>query len=96
MIRFSHYESDLSKAFDSIDQQFLIKKLNRYSVDTNSEYFLASHFDKTKQRKKIYGCYNKPDYIFSDVRHKVPCYAHSYLFVIFIISALAPQSFTLH
>lgn len=39
---------DLSKAFDCIDNQLLIAKLNAFDVDTNLLYILAIKFDKKK------------------------------------------------
>ena len=59
--------TDLSKAFDCIDHQLLIAKLNAYGVETNSLYFLASYLEKRKQRTKVNGSYSKFNEIFSGV-----------------------------
>ena len=59
--------TDLSKAFDCIDHQLLISKLNAYGVDTNLLYFLASYLEKRKQRTKVNGSYSNFDDIFSGV-----------------------------
>ena len=59
--------TDLSKAFDCIDHQLLIAKLNAYGVDTNSLYFLASYLEKRKQRTKVNGPYSNFDDVFSGV-----------------------------
>ena len=59
--------TDLSKAFDCIDQQLLIAKLNAYGVDTNLLYFLASYLEKRKQRTKMNASYSNSDDIFSGV-----------------------------
>ena len=56
-----------SKAFDCIDHQLLIAKLNAYGVDTNSLYFLASYVEKRKQRTKVNGSYSNFDDIFNGV-----------------------------
>ena len=39
---------DLSKAFDCIDNQLLIAKLNAFDGDTNLLYILAMNFEKKK------------------------------------------------
>ena len=59
--------ADLCKAFDCIDHQLLIAKLNAYGVDTNSLYFLASYLEKRKQRTKVNGSYSNFDDIFRGV-----------------------------
>ena len=63
----STFLTDLSKAFDCIDHQLLIAKLNAYGVDTNSLYFLPSYLEKRKQRTKMNGSYSNFDDIFSGV-----------------------------
>ena len=59
--------TDLYKAFDCIDHQLLIAKLNAYGVYTNSRYILASYLVKTKQRTKVNGSYSNFDGTFSGV-----------------------------
>ena len=54
-------------AFDCIDHQLLIAKLNAYGVDTNSLYILASYLEKRKQRTKVNGSCSNFDDIFSGV-----------------------------
>ena len=56
--------TDFSKTFDCISHQLLIAKLNVYGVDSNSLYFLASYFQKRKQRRKVNGSYSNFDGIF--------------------------------
>ena len=63
----TYLDTDLSKAFDCIDHQLLITKLNAYGVDTNSLYFLASYLEKRKQRTKVNGSYSNFDDIFRGV-----------------------------
>ena len=59
--------TDLYKAFDCINHQLLIAKLNAYGVYTNSRYILASYLVKTKQRTKVNGSYSNFDGTFSGV-----------------------------
>ena len=59
------------KAFDCIDHQLLIAKLNAYGVDANSLYLLVSYLEKRKQRTKVNGSYSDFDDIFSGVP-KIP------------------------
>ena len=59
--------TDLSKAFDCVDHQFLIAKPNAYGVDINPLYFLASYLEKRKQKTKVNGSYSNFDNIFSGI-----------------------------
>ena len=45
--------TDLSKAFDCIDHELLIAKLNAYGFDNSSLTFIYSYFSERKQRTKI-------------------------------------------
>ena len=45
--------TDLSKAFDCIDHELLIAKLNAYGFDNSSLTFVYSHLSERKQRTKI-------------------------------------------
>ena len=54
--------TNLSKAFDCVNHQLLIAKVNPYGVDTNSLYILAYYFEKRKQKTKVGGsCSNFDD-----------------------------------
>ena len=59
--------TNLSKAFDCINNQLSIAKRNVYGVDTNLLYFLASYLEKRKQRTKMNASYSNSDDIFSGV-----------------------------
>ena len=77
-----------SKAFDCIDHQLLIAKLNAYGVDTNSLYFLASYLEKRKQRTKVNGSYSNFDDIFSGVTQGSifgPLLFNIYIYVIYFL-----------
>ena len=60
--------TDLSKAFDCINHQYLIAKLIAYGLDTSSLYFLASYLEKRKQKTKVNGSYSN----FDDICGGVP------------------------
>ena len=45
--------TDLSKAFDCIDQNLLIAKLNAYGFEKQSINFIYSYLTKRKQRTKV-------------------------------------------
>ena len=45
--------TDLSKAFDCIDHELLIAKLNAYRFDNSSLTFIYSYLSERKQRTKI-------------------------------------------
>ena len=64
---FSALITILPKAFDCINHQLLIVKLNAHGVDTNFLYFLKSYFENRKQRTKVNGYYCNFDYILSGV-----------------------------
>ena len=59
--------TDRSKAFDGIDHQLLIAKLNAHGVDTSSLYFLVSYLEKRQQRTKVNVSCSNFDEIFSSV-----------------------------
>ena len=45
--------TDLSKAFDCIDHEFLIAKLNTYRFDNSSLTFIYSYLSERKQGTKV-------------------------------------------
>ena len=49
----AEFLTDLSKAFDCIDQQLLIAKLNAYGFDNLSFTFIYSKFSERRKRTKI-------------------------------------------
>ena len=58
--------TDLSKAFDYIDHELLIAKLDAYRYDKNFLYFINSHLKGWKQKTKINSCYSPfPEVLFS-------------------------------
>ena len=58
----------LSEAFDCIDHELLISKLNAYGFDKNSLYFINSYLKGQKQRTKINSSYNA----FAEILFGVP------------------------
>ena len=61
---FSGYSSEaatvltiLSKAFDCINHEFLIAKLNAYGFDNLSLFFIYLYLSKRSQRTKINSCF---------------------------------------
>ena len=60
--------TDLSKAFDYIDHELLIAKLDAYRYDKNFLYFINSHLKGWKQKTKINSCYSA----FAEVLFSVP------------------------
>ena len=47
------FVSDLSKAFDCIDHELVIAKLNAYGFDNSGLTFIYSYLPERKQRTKI-------------------------------------------
>ena len=60
--------TDLSKAFDCIDHDLLIAKLNAYGLDSNSLNFINSYLKNRKQRTRINSSYSD----FSEITDGVP------------------------
>ena len=50
--------TDISKAFDCIDQELLIAKLHGYGFDKSSLYFIHSYLKGRKQRTKTNPSYS--------------------------------------
>ena len=60
--------TDLSKAFDSINHNLLIAKLEAYGFDKNSLTFILDYLKDRKQRTKINNSYSS----WKDVKYGVP------------------------
>ena len=58
---------DLSKAFDCIDQNLLMAKLDAYGFDKQSIDFLHSYLTKRKQRTKVDSAYSSWEMLLSGV-----------------------------
>ena len=65
--------TDLSKAFDCIDHELLIAKLNAYRFDNSSLTFIYSYLSERKQRTKIVLVVGQRYYL---VYHKVQPWDH--------------------
>ena len=59
--------TDLSKAFDCIDHNLLIAKLNAYGFDKQSINFIYSYLTKRKQRTKVDSAVSSWEILFSGV-----------------------------
>ena len=59
--------TDLSKAFDCIDHNLLIAKLNAYGFDKQSINFIYSYLTKRKQRTKVDSAVSSWEMLFSGV-----------------------------
>ena len=59
--------TDLSKAFDCINHNLLIVKLDAYAFDKQSIDFLHSYLTKCKQRTKVYSAYSSWEMLLSGV-----------------------------
>ena len=59
--------TDLSKAFDCIDHNFLIAKLDAYGFEKQSIDFLHSYLTKRKQRAKVDSAYSSLETLLSGV-----------------------------
>ena len=60
--------TDLSKAFDCIDHELLIAKLEAYGFDHESLTYIYSYLSNRKQRTKINGYFST----WTDINHGVP------------------------
>ena len=59
--------TDLSKAFDCIDHNLLIAKLNAYGFEKQSINFIYSYLTKRKQRTKVDSAVSSWEILFSGV-----------------------------
>ena len=50
---------DLSKAFDSLNHELLLRKLKAYGLDSNSVTFMKSYLTNRLQRCKIKNSFNE-------------------------------------
>ena len=60
--------TDLSKAFDGLNHNILIPKLNAYELDRESLSFLCSYLQNKKQMTKVNTSYSR----FSEIISRVP------------------------
>ena len=61
------FQTDLSKAFDCIDHNLLIAKLDAYGFEKQSIEFLHSYLTKRKQRTKVDSAYSSREMLLSGV-----------------------------
>ena len=60
--------ADLSKAFDCLNHDLLIAKLNAYGFEKNAINFIYDYLKERKQRTKVYNSYSS----WKNIQYGVP------------------------
>ena len=72
--------TDFSEAFDRIGHELLLVKLNAYSLDSRSLYFLFPYLDNRKQRTKVNSSYSDFNQILTSVSQGINKHTSSIAF----------------